>query len=108
MIRRPPRSTLFPYTTLFRSLENIEHGQSRSAGHRIAAKGAEEFHPVVEGSGDFPRRDHCRQRKRIADGLAQNDDVRNNILRFKTPEVCAETPKAGLHFIGNADSARSA
>src|SRR3712207_7179526 len=24
MIRRPPRSTLFPYTTLFRSLENQE------------------------------------------------------------------------------------
>src|SRR5260370_26764167 len=23
MIRRPPRSTLFPYTTLFRSLKNI-------------------------------------------------------------------------------------
>src|SRR5688572_31421504 len=23
MIRRPPRSTLFPYTTLFRSLENL-------------------------------------------------------------------------------------
>src|SRR2546422_3433756 len=26
MIRRPPRSTLFPYTTLFRSLGDIEHG----------------------------------------------------------------------------------
>src|SRR2546422_6217727 len=26
MIRRPPRSTLFPYTTLFRSLENLEMG----------------------------------------------------------------------------------
>src|SRR5258708_31848612 len=24
MIRRPPRSTLFPYTTLFRSLQNSE------------------------------------------------------------------------------------
>src|SRR2546427_1438856 len=24
MIRRPPRSTLFPYTTLFRSLEDLE------------------------------------------------------------------------------------
>src|SRR2546426_7451476 len=24
MIRRPPRSTLFPYTTLFRSLEEIQ------------------------------------------------------------------------------------
>src|SRR5258708_13599954 len=30
MIRRPPRSTLFPYTTLFRSLRHA-HGQWRSA-----------------------------------------------------------------------------
>src|SRR2546426_4619318 len=30
MIRRPPRSTLFPYTTLFRSLIV---GQDRSRGH---------------------------------------------------------------------------
>src|SRR3712207_9072372 len=30
MIRRPPRSTLFPYTTLFRS-QALEHGVSRSA-----------------------------------------------------------------------------
>src|SRR4051794_41672029 len=27
MIRRPPRSTLFPYTTLFRSLPEVEGGQ---------------------------------------------------------------------------------
>src|SRR2546426_4307052 len=26
MIRRPPRSTLFPYTTLFRSLGHRQHG----------------------------------------------------------------------------------
>src|SRR2546430_4481579 len=26
MIRRPPRSTLFPYTTLFRSNSALEHG----------------------------------------------------------------------------------
>src|SRR5260370_9592327 len=26
MIRRPPRSTLFPYTTLFRSLHAVESG----------------------------------------------------------------------------------
>src|SRR3712207_8379877 len=25
MIRRPPRSTLFPYTTLFRSMNEIQH-----------------------------------------------------------------------------------
>src|SRR5690554_7104299 len=27
MIRRPPRSTLFPYTTLFRSVEDIEEAK---------------------------------------------------------------------------------
>src|SRR3712207_8010506 len=34
MIRRPPRSTLFPYTTLFRSLHQPSdqiHGQDRGA-----------------------------------------------------------------------------
>src|ERR1039458_6574025 len=30
MIRRPPRSTLFPYTTLFRSAEWIEHRAFRN------------------------------------------------------------------------------
>src|SRR2546430_7351438 len=33
MIRRPPRSTLFPYTTLFRSLRN-DVLQRRAAGRR--------------------------------------------------------------------------
>src|SRR2546427_2171267 len=32
MIRRPPRSTLFPYTTLFRSLENFEPAWSPDGG----------------------------------------------------------------------------
>src|SRR3712207_7592960 len=33
MIRRPPRSTLFPYTTLFRSGKNVEfRGQGRIEG----------------------------------------------------------------------------
>src|SRR3712207_9467905 len=30
MIRRPPRSTLFPYTTLFRSLEGVEDWRERA------------------------------------------------------------------------------
>src|SRR5258705_4444302 len=33
MIRRPPRSTLFPYTTLFRS------GIPRSMGYNLASRG---------------------------------------------------------------------
>src|SRR2546426_7414095 len=31
MIRRPPRSTLFPYTTLFRSLVHLPGGLGRGA-----------------------------------------------------------------------------
>src|SRR4051794_41852851 len=34
MIRRPPRSTLFPYTTLFRSLENLGQVHLRHQGRR--------------------------------------------------------------------------
>src|SRR5256885_8576086 len=32
MIRRPPRSTLFPYTTLFRSINNLI-ARAKSFGH---------------------------------------------------------------------------
>src|SRR5260221_3770397 len=38
MIRRPPRSTLFPYTTLFRSL----FGPHRRLGHRRMAQSFED------------------------------------------------------------------
>src|SRR5438309_6446165 len=34
MIRAPPRSTLFPYTTLFRSMLEGEFEHEDSAGHR--------------------------------------------------------------------------
>src|SRR2546429_5228771 len=35
MIRRPPRSTLFPYTTLFRSLLRLPHLGSGDHLHRL-------------------------------------------------------------------------
>src|SRR2546430_13628582 len=40
MIRRPPRSTLFPYTTLFRSkleARNRKHPRQRRYNHAVAA-----------------------------------------------------------------------
>src|SRR5260370_9659341 len=45
MIRRPPRSTLFPYTTLFRSGPDQERLQGRSLEHRIGAH-ARRAHPA--------------------------------------------------------------
>src|SRR5437588_2100815 len=35
MIRRPPRSTLFPYTTLFRSLAGRRVGHQPQHGHQV-------------------------------------------------------------------------
>src|SRR3712207_8788622 len=50
MIRRPPRSTLFPYTTLFRSVKNLVEGvchlpcradeQNEGNGERTEPRGA--------------------------------------------------------------------
>src|SRR5258708_8387988 len=50
MIRRPPRSTLFPYTTLFRSLHQPGHAQPDqrrlhpAAAHRSVHTGRSEEH----------------------------------------------------------------
>src|SRR5260221_9800174 len=49
MIRRPPRSTLFPYTTLFRSIERGELVDVGAGAERLAAAG--ENHHAQRGIG---------------------------------------------------------
>src|SRR3989442_4806544 len=46
MIRRPPRSTLFPYTTLFRSLYE---GQDVATDDGENGDGPDDRHPVAGG-----------------------------------------------------------
>src|SRR3712207_7248724 len=50
MIRRPPRSTLFPYTTLFRSDEVLDdrHVSHRRDDGDVSALG-NRFHPLLAG-----------------------------------------------------------
>src|SRR3712207_6911890 len=48
MIRRPPRSTLFPYTTLFRSIMN-----DGGFGYHGAAYLGAQFHPLRTGDESF-------------------------------------------------------
>src|SRR2546425_6091345 len=53
MIRRPPRSTLFPYTTLFRSVVAIE--PFSPSGERKAGDGGEEqAHGFLPGRKAVP------------------------------------------------------
>src|SRR5439155_21344564 len=50
MMRRPPRSTLFPYTTLFRSRSRRTHPRSRRGNPARAGPGISQLrHPTCEG-----------------------------------------------------------
>src|SRR5258708_28579691 len=60
MIRRPPRSTLFPYTTLFRSLQHRPLGAAGRGGLRAADRVRERRQP------DAGARHGLRQRDRAA------------------------------------------
>src|SRR3712207_7035448 len=62
MIRRPPRSTLFPYTTLFRSLFVGRRGRRRDRGrgqerarHRLRRRRGEGARPERPGGFDLAR-----------------------------------------------------
>src|SRR2546422_5698081 len=56
MIRRPPRSTLFPYTTLFRSQE-----RRRRRPGRVPAAGARRRDLAVSGAQGVDRRARLRR-----------------------------------------------
>src|SRR5256885_12395327 len=53
MIRRPPRSTLFPYTTLFRS--NLTHKLIRAGYSPVLARALVEHMPQDLSAGDAVR-----------------------------------------------------
>src|SRR3712207_7603248 len=64
MIRRPPRSTLFPYTTLFRSrqppgLVRRRHANARDLDPRLAGA------PAGERAAGGPRRRQDRKSTRL-------------------------------------------
>src|SRR3712207_7490952 len=76
MIRRPPRSTLFPYTTLFRSAEGDapqEHGAERDVeGGRDGERGCtgrdhQERHLEADGQCAGQRRDAERSEEHTSE-----------------------------------------
>src|SRR3712207_7067370 len=56
MIRRPPRSTLFPYTTLFRSRAARRVRERRGAGAGAGQRGEEARRPPRTGARMTTRR----------------------------------------------------
>src|SRR5258708_16206678 len=62
MIRRPPRSTLFPYTTLFRSAERNAHRPSQPCVSSIEEPGWNRRRRSEEHTSELQSPDHlvCR------------------------------------------------
>src|SRR2546427_7385791 len=92
MIRRPPRSTLFPYTTLFRSLGLRSHvdrsvpphgGPRRPDPTGRAAHGARRGTPdALRAPGEPPRREGARPRDPLVAAHARGpgDPVRRSVV----------------------------
>src|SRR2546422_4113235 len=84
MIRRPPRSTLFPYTTLFRS------GQGDRADDQIERHGLGAHEPPdeigkMQGEGQIPEQ-------------AAQDGGRLEILQMRSEEHTSEL-QSRLHLV---------
>src|SRR3989442_15924029 len=69
MIRRPPRSTLFPYTTLFRSPADARHDALDEAA-RLRVVELAEPERVEEGDGPRAHREDVSQNATDAGGRA--------------------------------------
>src|SRR5690349_23702456 len=75
MIRRPPRSTLFPYTTLFRS--------TGGGGLRLDERDAVVGVGLVWGGGADPRQHHVRSEEHTSELQSRRDLVCRLLLEKK-------------------------
>src|SRR2546426_7973225 len=79
MIRRPPRSTLFPYTTLFRSLEEREIAAHEfRANQRVPAK-------ITDRAGGLQNKRACVV---PALGIAERSEEHTSELQSPCNLVC--------------------
>src|SRR2546430_13464560 len=85
MIRRPPRSTLFPYTTLFRSRYRARNGPPRARGLRPSARRGDRP-PVRKArrTGRTSPRGRARSEEHTSELQSQSNLVCRLLLEKKT------------------------
>src|SRR2546421_9252350 len=97
MIRRPPRSTLFPYTTLFRSLEaGVQVPQVRDhPDHGLAVQLDHEPQHAVRGGVQRLVVELDRSEEHTSELQSRSEIVFRLLLEKKTiPRDIASTPQA--------------
>src|SRR5438034_3319137 len=92
MIRRPPRSTLFPYTTLFRSHRRLRH--HHAAGRSAAPRTHHHAEPVRYcdrhvrlGRGDREPRRQLRSEEHTSELQSHSDLVCRLLLEKKKKKI---------------------
>ena len=73
------------------------------ADDRVSTEGVK-MNSLGEHARDLRRCDHCRQRAAIADPFGHGHNIRNHVLRLKSPIVGAGAPESGLNFVRNANT----
>src|SRR2546430_4211877 len=100
MIRRPPRSTLFPYTTLFRShaARNVPHALPRAVARGLEADRL----PVGEIARELYGRRGGRSEEHTSELQSQSNLVCRLLLEKKNEheQAAAEAPASAAHQSG--------
>src|SRR5437773_9740544 len=92
MIRRPPRSTLFPYTTLFRSVEANDYDGFVSDGSDAFKAGITK--PMLQGvSGQLSMRMKKRSEEHTSELQSHHDLVCRLLLEKKKKIKKSKTTK---------------
>src|SRR5258708_9167590 len=89
MIRRPPRSTLFPYTTLFRSAHCCRCARQVGIGGNDHPQGRSEEH-----TSELQSPDHLVCRLLL--------EKKNARTRWRGPPALAKRSRPALHGEGNS------
>src|SRR6266705_3654071 len=84
MIRRPPRSTLFPYTTLFRSWQHRRSGRKSSGRKRRRFRRSEEHTSELQSPYDLVCRLLLEKKKK---------NKKKKIKKKKKKKIKKATPK---------------
>src|SRR2546430_9129797 len=84
MIRRPPRSTLFPYTTLFRSRSRPAPGRADSRPHRRRRGGGA---PRPRAGRNARARRHDRSEEHTSELQSQSNLVCRLLLEKKKSHI---------------------
>src|SRR5258706_3427661 len=98
MIRRPPRSTLFPYTTLFRSVLIDIGREGARAGDAVELRGVRGRRARIEKSlvapGEVIRRDRIavRPARALADAERVHESVERDLPALRHPRSGLESP----------------